>query len=121
MLNNGPIQVGFLVFGDFKEYQSGVYVPENRTVIGAHAAKLVGWGIDEGVEYWIVGNSWGDDWGEGGYFRIIQDEAMLERNAIVGLPDLTWMKGKERKDDFNKMRENDKIREPLLIKEDFNI
>lgn len=88
ILNNGPIQAGFLVFADFKQYKSGVYVPENRTVVGAHAAKLIGWGVEDGKEYWLLGNSWGEDWGENGYFRIIQDEAWLDKNAIVGLPDL---------------------------------
>ena len=88
VMTNGPIQVGFWIYGDFKEYKQGVYAPENRTIVGAHAAKLVGWGIEDGIEYWIVGNSWGNDWGENGYFRIKTGECSLEKNAIVGLPDL---------------------------------
>jgi cysteine peptidase C len=43
--------------------------------IGGHAVKMVGWGVQDGVpgfgtvEYWVVQNSWGSAWNEGGYFR----------------------------------------------------
>jgi len=65
-------------------------VPENKTIVGAHAAKLIGWGYEEGMEYWTVANSWGGDWGEKGYFRMKMGECLLEKNAIVGLPELNY-------------------------------
>ena len=38
--------------------------------VGGHAMKLTGWGVEKGVQYWVVENSWGKSWGDQGYFKL---------------------------------------------------
>ena len=53
-----------------------------------HAVTLVGYGAESGVDYWIVKNSWGANWGENGYFRILRgtNECGIDGSASTGMP-----------------------------------
>ncbi|BBN14505.1 hypothetical protein MPTK1_6g12320 [Marchantia polymorpha subsp. ruderalis] len=55
--------------GDFQLYISGIYDGDCGTELD-HAAVVVGYGSDEGEDYWILKNSWGESWGEDGFFRL---------------------------------------------------
>lgn len=41
-----------------------------------HAVNLVGYGTDNGKDYWIIRNSWNTVWGEKGYYRIAREEGL---------------------------------------------
>ncbi|KAB2032376.1 hypothetical protein ES319_D05G368700v1 [Gossypium barbadense] len=55
---------------DFRYYSSGVYTGDCGNAL-SHALTIVGYGTsDEGLDYWLVKNSWEETWGENGYMRI---------------------------------------------------
>ena len=66
----GPLTTSFTVYEDFTTYESGIYHYVTGAALGMHAVTLIGWGAENGTDYWTVKNSWNPTWGEGGFFRI---------------------------------------------------
>ncbi|EET02635.1 Cathepsin B-like cysteine proteinase [Giardia duodenalis] len=88
LVTGGPLQTAFTVYSDFMYYEGGVYQHMSGRVEGGHAVEMVGYGTDEyDVDYWIIRNSWGPDWGEDGYFRIIRmtNECGIEEQVMGGI------------------------------------
>jgi len=71
IINNGPVQTGFSVYQDFINYKSGVYQHTTGSFLGGHAVKIVGYGVENGVKYWIVANSWDTNWGLDGMWTLL--------------------------------------------------
>jgi hypothetical protein len=68
----------------FQSYSSGILTSELCGTTIDHAVEIVGFGVDNGVKYWSVRNSWGQDWGENGYFRILRTDSTNDA-GICGL------------------------------------
>jgi len=49
-------------------YKSGIYEHVSGKLVGSHCVKILGWGNENGVDYWTAANSFGTDWGEEGFF-----------------------------------------------------
>ena len=55
----------------FEHYFNGIITDASTCATDLdHAVLAVGYGVDNGQAYYLVKNSWGEDWGENGYVRI---------------------------------------------------
>ena len=63
--------------------------PCSKGSIPDHAVVIVGYGVDkDGSTYWIVKNSYGKDWGESGYFRVLAGENLCSIENLALFPDV---------------------------------
>jgi C1A family cysteine protease len=99
---NGPFVISFEPSYTFMMYKQGIFqgTPAEKSWMDKkqkkpewtkvdHSVVLVGYGVDEktGTPFWKCQNSWGANWGENGYFRIVRgkDYAGIESICEAGL------------------------------------
>ena len=94
----GPCSTVMRVFQDFLDWDgNGIYrwdKTSSQSSISGHAIVLMGWGEENGTPYWIARNSWGKNWGNNGYFKIVRgiNHCEIEENVFVGYPTLPAIK-----------------------------
>ena len=89
---NGPIACA--VNSDpLDNYRGGIIDMPKKSKSTDHIVSIVGWGTVGGRKYWIVRNSWGEFWGDLGFFKIYMGENQLgiEGDCAAAIPG-NWTK-----------------------------
>ena len=81
-----PVSVGIEVDSLFRFYKSGVYNRGTCTNRLNHAVNIVGFGTENNLDFWIVRNSWGGEWGDRGYIKMIRNRNICGINNLVSYP-----------------------------------
>lgn len=74
LMQYGPLSICVNAFS-WKSYSGNGAILTPDVCDGAvakidHCVTLVGWGTKEGTAYWIIKNSWGENWGNNGYIYL---------------------------------------------------
>jgi len=59
----------------FQSYSSGVLTSSTCGTTLDHGVLIVGYGIENGIKYWLVKNSWSTSWGDNGYVKIQRSDS----------------------------------------------
>ncbi|CAL0304845.1 unnamed protein product [Lupinus luteus] len=71
-----------------KSYKEGIFKGPCG-YLQNHAVTVVGYGTSEdGTRYWLIKNSWGENWGEGGYMRL--QRAIAEPQGLCIMAQLAY-------------------------------
>ena len=85
----GPVSAGFRVYTNFYTFNPKLETYEwdkQEPQVGGHAVVIVGWTEDS----WIIRNTWGEKWGDNGYFYMKFNQCGLEDNIIAAVPDFFY-------------------------------
>jgi len=82
----GPVSCTVHADDALENYTGGIF-KEKAGTMPNHIVSLVGWGVENGVEYWIMRNSWGQPYGENGFVRIITTKSAGGDGFNLGIED----------------------------------
>jgi len=90
LVSRGPVAAG-IDATVLEDYTGGIITVTTPAHIN-HIVSIVGYGTSNGTDYWIGRNSWGQYWGENGWFRIVRGRNALGIEAMVSwaTPKPTW-------------------------------
>jgi C1A family cysteine protease len=83
LVTYGPLSV-CLDAGPMQYYQGGIDNPSDCDPDAIdHCVTMVGYGVDNGTPFWRIKNSWGTDWGENGFYRLIRGTGACGINKVI--------------------------------------
>jgi C1A family cysteine protease len=81
LIQHGPLTAGMIVYDDFFDYSGDVYEhPGSDPDPMNHAVVIVGY--DDAQNCWICKNSWGTNWGEEGWFKILYGDCKIGQEIV---------------------------------------
>lgn len=83
ILSTGSVITSFLVTSGWYYVEKDGIIPTFGSIEGAHAVLIIGWKIIDNKKYWIILNSWGDQWGDNGLGYIETTSLILESYCII--------------------------------------
>lgn len=70
----GPIAIRYFATNKFINYDRSIFYDESCTPeVSNHVMMIVGYGTENGTDYWLVKNSWGTTWGLKGFAKIARN------------------------------------------------
>eukprot|EP00928_Gymnodinium_smaydae_P010234 TRINITY_DN13837_c0_g2_i1.p1 TRINITY_DN13837_c0_g2~~TRINITY_DN13837_c0_g2_i1.p1 ORF type:complete len:530 (+),score=74.15 TRINITY_DN13837_c0_g2_i1:59-1648(+) len=69
IFKDGPVTFGIYASNYFLGYSSGIYRPGCYTRPN-HETVAIGWGVTNGLHWFLAQNSWGSNWGIGGRYMV---------------------------------------------------
>eukprot|EP00392_Amoebophrya_sp_AT5.2_P016333 g16593.t1 len=83
LMKYGPLAIGINA-GPMQLYMGGIADPLfcNPAALD-HGVAIVAFGVEDGKNYWVIRNSWGGEWGESGYYRIVRGKGKCGLNRMV--------------------------------------
>ena len=73
----------------FKNYMADTVFDTCSDKTVNHAVHVIGWGTQYGIDYWLIKNSWGDNFGDGGFIKIKRGTCGLATRCAVGTCEAT--------------------------------
>lgn len=73
-------------------YTGGVFCDDTGDMEISHDISIIGYGEEDGQNYWLVRNSWGTHWGMDGFFKLCRgtNNLNIESDCAWATPKDTW-------------------------------
>jgi len=90
LVDYGPVAISGSA-NEWMDYEGGIFNSCGKDAVVDHAITLYGYGVgkegaEAGKKYWFIRNSWGADWGEKGFLRLLRHDVKAgEKHPYCGM------------------------------------